>query len=329
MIQVARGAARRILNSVARLHLKRRGEKGALISFLFHHLFRNRRESESELLSPLERITVDELRIIVEHFQERGYRFIGPDRVGNGHKLDGGKHYVMLTFDDGYYSTMRALRVLEEYSVPALFFISSSHVSGGRSFWWDVVYREGRKRGIDSDRLLTETERLKSGTHEEIEACLVDRYGHAAFTPCGDIDRPFTPDELQELARHPLVHIGNHTRDHAILTNYSKAGVREQVCECQKYLTEVCGSPPLALSYPNGNYSQEIVSVCREKGFRLGFTTIEHKNRLPLCPTERRALAVGRFLPQSSQDIVYQCEVFRSDLNLVARAKRFVHARRN
>ena len=114
MIQVARGAARRILNSVARLHLKRRGEKGALISFLFHHLFRNRRESESELLSPLERITVDELRIIVEHFLERGYRFIGPDRVGNGHKLDGGRHYVMLTFDDGYYSTVRALSVLEE-----------------------------------------------------------------------------------------------------------------------------------------------------------------------------------------------------------------------
>ena len=41
----------------------------------------------------------------------------------------------MLTFDDGYYNNHLALPVLEEFDVPALFFISTNHVKQQKCFW--------------------------------------------------------------------------------------------------------------------------------------------------------------------------------------------------
>ena len=139
---------------------------------------------------------------------------------------DLGEKYVLITFDDGYYNNTRALPILEERGVPAVFFISVNHVIQQKPYWWDVLHREVRKASWSNRDMIVAKGRLKRLTHAEIDASLADTFGLSPAHPIGDTDRPLTIHELRELAGHSLVHIGNHTADHAILTNYSLSQAR-------------------------------------------------------------------------------------------------------
>jgi peptidoglycan/xylan/chitin deacetylase (PgdA/CDA1 family) len=47
---------------------------------------------------------------------------------------------VCVTFDDGYSDNLlNAKPILEECSVPATFFLTSSNLQGNRNFWWDAL----------------------------------------------------------------------------------------------------------------------------------------------------------------------------------------------
>src|SRR5436190_22196899 len=98
---------------VARAYLSLFRERSALLSFLFHSLFRDEREIALNAVDPLERTTVAQFRQIIEYYLEHGYRFVSPNGVRDG--LDPEKKYAILTFDDGYFNNTLALPVREEY----------------------------------------------------------------------------------------------------------------------------------------------------------------------------------------------------------------------
>ena len=66
---------------------------------------------------------------------------------------------------------------------------------------------------------------------------LVDSLSGAA--PTAPPDFTALTDELAAFAASPHVHLGNHTVDHAILTNEDEAGVDEQIRGCQRDLQEL------------------------------------------------------------------------------------------
>src|SRR4051794_33922106 len=105
----------------ARAYLGLFRERGGVLAFLFHSLFRDEREIALNLVDPLERTTVAQFQALVEYYLEHGYRFIGPDDLLDGLSPDG--KYALITFDDGYYNNTLALPVLQKYQVPAVFFI--------------------------------------------------------------------------------------------------------------------------------------------------------------------------------------------------------------
>ena len=69
---------------------------------------------------------------------------------------------VAITFDDGYYNNTLALPILEEFDVPAAFFICSDNVQQNRCFWWDVLYRELMAEGAPRSVIYQEGLALKS-----------------------------------------------------------------------------------------------------------------------------------------------------------------------
>ncbi|MDR3632793.1 MAG: polysaccharide deacetylase family protein [Isosphaeraceae bacterium] len=263
---------------VARAYLSAFRERGGLLAFLFHSLFHDEREIALNQVDPLQRTTVAQFRAFIAYYQKHGYRFVNPDELD---ALEPGGKYALVTFDDGYFNNVLALPVLEEYQVPALFFISTDHVRERKSFWWDVLYRERVAQGATPDQVYHEAQALKSLTTEQIEAELVARFGADALKPRGDIDRPFTPDELRAFARHPLVHLGNHTANHAILTNYSAEDAHAQILRAQEALEEMTGARPRTIAFPNGARSGPVVQTCAELGLRVGFTIRPAKNALP------------------------------------------------
>jgi peptidoglycan/xylan/chitin deacetylase (PgdA/CDA1 family) len=299
---------------IARAYLGLFREGGGLLAFLFHSLFRDEREISLDQVDPLQRTTVSQFRTFVDYYLNHGFRFIGPDDLLRGLRPDG--KYVLISFDDGYFNNTLALPVLRECRVPAVFFISTDHVRKHKSFWWDVLYRERTAQGASLERIRREGLGMKSKTTDQIEAELQAEFGPDAFIPRSDIDRPFTPAELRDFARAPHVHLGNHTANHAILTNYTPSEVRAQIREAQEALVEMTGVAPGAIAYPNGALSDSIVRACGDLGLELGFTIAPVKNPVPVNTPAPNALRLGRFALHDEIPIETQCRTYRSDLLL-------------
>ncbi|CAG0940029.1 hypothetical protein BROC_00873 [Candidatus Brocadiaceae bacterium] len=308
--------------AVSKLYLRFFREKNALIIFFFHGLAQDSPEIASPVVEPSNVTTVRRFRQFVEYFLERGYAFVSPDDLIAGLSPD--QKYVMATFDDGYSNNQLILPVLKEFKIPVTLYISTNHVKTNRSFWWDVLYRQRAKSGASVDAIHLELELLKSKPYQEIEARVADLFGESAFKPVGEIDRPMTPTELARLSQEKYVFIGNHTQDHAILTNLNVESINNQIAGAQNDLKQLVGFAPSSIAYPNGRYNQAVLQVARQVGLRIGLTVVGKKNNLPLNFSNGGSLELARFHLSNHADLNYQCDLIRSDILIYPKLRAFV-----
>ena len=312
MKAVLRSALRLADRAVCEASLALGDERPALISFLFHSLFSDRREAGAGLVDPFQPVTVADFETFIGDFREAGYRFVTPDGIAAG--LAPGGRYVCITFDDGYANNLRALPILRRFDVPATIFVSTNHVRRGRCYWWDVQYRARRRAGWSPAAIDAERVALKALTYAEIESRLGEELGARSFEPEGETDRPLNEAELKRLAAEPRITIGNHTSDHAILTAHDEDQIQAQIEDCQAYLTDLLGSPPRVIAYPNGNYDDRTLRIAAEAGFAVGFTVEPRKSRLPLAAQD--LLRLPRYALDGGPDTRQQCRSCRSALQL-------------
>ena len=298
---------------IARSLLAMGNEEGVLLTFLFHGLFADAQEARSELTDS-QGITVEMFRRFLDHFQKQSYTFVSPDDISRGLQPSG--KYVLVTFDDGYYNNTKALPLLEAFHVPAVLFVSTQHVIQGKAFWWDVLKRKANLRGTSSRQAELMVERLKRLKTAEAETQVRAQFGSDALRPVNDVDRPFTSLELRDFAAHPLISLGNHTADHAILTNYSPAEVRAQIQGAQDDLQKMTGKSPAIIAYPNGNETPAIVEVARSAGMLFGLGVDPGRNGLPLQPGSQDSMTLRRFMLTGDCGIEAQCRASRSLFSL-------------
>jgi peptidoglycan/xylan/chitin deacetylase (PgdA/CDA1 family) len=301
---------------IARCSLAMRTEQGLLLSFLFHGLYEEtgRSSSARQIPEPQPGITVEMFRRFVSHFQDRSYTFVSLADITKG--LRPGGKYVFVTFDDGYYNNVRAIPVLENFDVPALLCPSIGHIKHGKAFWWNVVDREMQRRGRPAKEVRQLFGALLQLKAADVEARVREHFGGAALNCENDVDRPFTPSELRDFANHPLITLGNHTSDHAILTNYSAAEIRAQIQSAQDDIRLMTGKSPEIIAYPNGNESHEIVEAAKSVGLRLGLGVTPGWNRLPVRPGSRDAMRMKRFALYCERPIEPQCAMSRSEFSI-------------
>lgn len=304
---------------LAKPYLNLLGERGGLLVLYLHHLFLNEAEMEQGTVDPQQRMTVEDFRRLFEYLLRHGYVFVGPDDVIRG--LQPGKRYAMMTFDDGYYNNVRALPVLEEFRAPALFFIATGHVATNKPFWNDVLYREGIRRGMPVQEAWELGRRFMASPSEHADRELERRFGSKSRETVGELDRPLTPAELRDFARHKLVFLGNHTQNHAGLPAYDAAGQRAEIEGAQAMLREWTGRVPETIGYPYGLWDASVVESARRVGLRLGFTAVPEK-LYPPVGTPDQYLSIGRFLPYPGSAAERDLDYFRSDLLLLRRLQR-------
>jgi len=267
-------------------------QKPTLVAVGLHSLCPSRAQVGDPALAPNQNVSVGDFGNLVDALLEDGYGVVSPAQVAAG--LDPGGRFVMITFDDGYYNNVLALDVLKQYRIPATFLVSSNHVLEGKAFWWDALNRALVKAGATEHQRNAEIGRVKALAGNRVEAYLQQRYGFRCLQPSGDRDRPFSRTELAAFARHPWVHLGNHTCDHAILTRCPPEEMRRQIDVCQRTLTDIAGVPPVAIAYPNGDCSPEVFAAAQGAGLQVGLTVRPRHNRLPLAGPQR-LMDLGRF----------------------------------
>ncbi len=295
---------------LSRLHR----DKPALLGFLFHGLFEDEKEIGKGHVDTQQGITRWHMQQFIEHFLQAGYKFISPEQSLDF--IDNSQKWICITFDDGYANNLRMLPLLEQYDVPATFYITTGNVEEQQCFWWDVVYRERYRQGVEKSLISREQKMLKEKRHQDILGYLRREFGSSCLQPWSDTDRPLTIQELQEFARHPLVHIGNHTRDHYLLDRYSYAEVEQQILGAQQDLGNWLGRAPAGIAYPNGNYSDTAVEAATDAGLQYGLSLDKCKIPLPLRSKHSSTFTLGRFTLWGREDIDAQCEITRSDIGL-------------
>ena len=78
---------------------------------------------------------------------------------------------------------------------------------------------------------------------------------------------------LIDLARHPLVTIGSHTKSHPRLVECSHERVREELHGSKKYLEDLLSTEIKFFSYPHGSFNEKIKNQVIDAGYKLGFTS--------------------------------------------------------
>ena len=284
-------------------------EKPALIVFNFHKIFKNKSDIIKSGVDPQQGTTLSDFKIFIEYFLSAGYEFIHPDNIPD--KLDAARKYILITFDDGYFNNIYLLPLLKEYRIPSIFFIASNNVIKNEAFWWDVVYKL-KAMGISLKEISLYKKKIKRMDPIRANEFLKTKLPDKLFKPTNDYDRPFNSEELKDFSNEQYVLIGNHTADHAVLTNCTLAEVKNQIEQAQIDLENITGKPPRFLSYPNGNYSNEIVDIVMKMNLKLAFTMDRRKNQLPITD-KNNLLKISRFMISRVVDIKKDGMIFRSN----------------
>ena len=283
------------------LILKFKNEKNKLLIFYFHGLYESTTQKDLNHGDPQNNLTVSQFEKFIKYFLQKKYHFIKPEDLLED--LPANQPYAMITFDDGYFNNSLALDVLNKYNVPATFFLTTNNIIENKSFWWDVVYRNRMKQGVSLKKISEEQQSLKNFKYPEIDNYIENKFGSNSYKPWSDIDRPFTRSEIRSIAQNPLVSIGNHTHNHAILSNYMQEEMINEFRLSNQILFELTGKTPIAVAFPNGNYNESILNVAKKMGFRFAFTTQNHINHLPFIDNEM--ICLNRFMAKTEDIKTY------------------------
>ncbi len=277
-----------------------------LVILLVHSLYHHENEADNAGVYPHEQMTVDKLRQFFDNFLEMGYTFVSPDEVlAVSHLPD---KAVMLTFDDGYHNFVRVLPLLHEYQIPATCFICPGYIEAPKSFWWDAFYRNARASGAGDASVSRQMGLLRKKSFDQIYRFITDRWGKQAFDITSDLDRPLTLQELQYLAREPLVFLGNHTFHHTALPFQDEATIRKEICSAEAFFEQELQQKPRVISYPNGDYADFVTTLCADLGYELGMTIDARWNTDLEHASSSQLLSLGRFMLSGRRDVKRQAK---------------------
>lgn len=201
---------------------------------------------------------------------------------------------AVVSFDDGYADNVEvALPVLRELGLPAVFFVTTGFLDGGR-MWNDRVLdairvHQGerldlrdcgfgtyelsnvaaRQRGALA--LLEQLKYLPMDERAERVNELIEHLGDS-----GTETRMMTSKQVIELANAGM-EIGGHTVNHPILARTDPSAARSEIAQGRETLEGIIGQPVTLFAYPNGrpgkDYAAEHVNMVRELGFQAAVST--------------------------------------------------------
>jgi peptidoglycan/xylan/chitin deacetylase (PgdA/CDA1 family) len=152
---------------------------------------------------------------------------------------------VLLTFDDGMANNyLQALPILEQYSAPAVFFVTTQHLKDP-SNWLPAIRRQAGMVSQDQSRV-----------PGEIARDLFDGMSEDQLRSCGD---------------HPLITVGSHTVSHSRLPGCENRTLDWELKESRSYLEQVSGSPVKLFAYPSGDYDRRVAEAVQAAGYEAAF----------------------------------------------------------
>ena len=209
------------------------------------------------------------------------------------------KRPALVTFDDGYRECFDvAFPILRRLEIPAVFFVSTDHVTERRAFWWDriahlVKKSEKTRATIEFPSILSlDLANDRAGALDAALAVVkrtpgldleryLDALARALGVPWTSDDEArmadatiMTWDQGREMLRAGMA-IESHSASHRVLQILSDAELERELTHSKRTLERELDAPITAIAYPNGGSlgsHTRIGRAVRAAGYDLGFS---------------------------------------------------------
>jgi peptidoglycan/xylan/chitin deacetylase (PgdA/CDA1 family) len=212
----------------------------------------------------------------------------------------------LITFDDGWTDTYSvAWPALRRQGLPAVVFLPAAYTGSNRQFWQEELGRlvfestERARTDVSVQQAVTpvleslglarilgtapakareqvvelvRARKIETGTQAPaaiaaIRSMLPETASHPA------VDAFMSWEQAREMASEGIA-FGGHGTTHRILTALRDGEVAEEVGHSRQALEDhAVAQPPIAFSYPNGDYNTGVSRLVAESHFRLAFST--------------------------------------------------------
>ncbi len=195
------------------------------------------------------------------------------------------KFNICLTFDDGFANNYKyVLPLLEQYQVPATFFVTGIRDAGYDILWNDVLsiaYKYGPAKltlgneefikGSDKKYISSSTGKrlvdiLRSTGFEE-KTTMIELLGSFKSEASNDYWLQMTQEEIKALSASKWATIGSHSYYHNDLAKISIGSVRDDLARSKQFLENITGKEVKALAFPYGSYTREVVAEAKNAGY--------------------------------------------------------------
>jgi peptidoglycan/xylan/chitin deacetylase (PgdA/CDA1 family) len=227
-----------------------------------------------------------------------------------------------ITFDDGYKSVLKfAIPILIELEVPVTLFLNSGFYN--KLFWRDgirlildngmekefvewTLERTGVQLPFERNQLYRSTK--KNGKSQVVAQTVNDfLIQRAPQLVVAGMNQFFRVDSIP---KSPLIMIGNHSKDHLVMSDLTDEEQMEQIGVNQKFLMNTEHSVSNCFSIPFGSvnsFNQSTLDIVKELGYKgilmsSGYRVHDFMNNS--VPLKTNGLVLGnRFMPRNTQSL--------------------------
>jgi peptidoglycan/xylan/chitin deacetylase (PgdA/CDA1 family) len=244
-------------------------------------------------------------------FLKKEYQIISGNEfktiINSGKKISGNK--CLITFDDGWRDNYdNAFPILRKYAVPAIVFISTDFVDTNMKFWTEIVreilssFRFDHFKSIENSDLglpeyiqelfgqtiksknalnSREIQRviieMKSLNQEKIKE-IVERLKYfRKYEDKAERRVMLSWNEIEKMSQENIM-FGSHTKSHTILTKVNDIEAISELVDSKKIIEEKIKKKVYFLSYPNGDFNDNVIKNTRKSSYLGAFSCISGFN---------------------------------------------------
>jgi len=200
------------------------------------------------------------------------------------------KFNICITFDDGFANNHKyVLPLLEQYQVPATFFLTAIRAAGYDILWNDFL---GIVSKYGPDTLVYKDETYYKGRFDnyiskEGEISLAQKLHAVGFAEKEEMMKllyplvPFktnkqeedywlqmTEEQIKELSASRFVNIGAHGHYHNDLGKINICDAIDELIFSKQYLESIIGKPVNSFAFPYGVYTPEVIAAAKKAGYQ-------------------------------------------------------------
>jgi peptidoglycan/xylan/chitin deacetylase (PgdA/CDA1 family) len=208
---------------------------------MFHKIEKSRADISFKVISSLYNII--DLNVFIQAVEKKNKTKLPP-------------YSLIITFDDGHILNYDLLSVFRSYNFHPTIFLCAGIINTNRHFWF--AYKQSA----------IPVSKLKKKSNED-RLKILSRIGFIQDKNYG-FAQALTKDQINEMRSY--VNFQSHTIFHPCLTKCNYDEAKEEILNSKIILERDYQLNINALAYPNGDYTNREIEICKSAGYKCAIT---------------------------------------------------------